>query len=275
MTHPALETSIGTKVRTFGKIMERICFVGDVHLGYATDPERAGLFCRFLRAVADFCAHVVILGDLFDFWFDYRTVIPRAFWQAVAALGELRQRGITVDYLMGNHDFGHWRFFRDELGIEPHRGDLERQWHGKRFYIAHGDGKMKGEWGYLALRWLLRNRAAQGLYRLLHPDVGIGIARWASHLSRRHASGGSQRLVESLESFALQKLRQGFDAVVLGHSHVPVLKALDRGWYLNPGGWLDPEPRFAYFDGHQLRLMRVREFIDAIGRNSSSSAISL
>ncbi len=257
--------------------MERVCFLGDVHLGWgkpAEQRERTALLREFLSAVPEQYGHVVILGDLFDFWFDYRTVVPRDFWEIVAALGALHRQGVSVDYLIGNHDFGHWRFFRDELGIEPSTTDIVRCWQGKRFYIAHGDGKMPGDWGYLLLRSVLRNRIAQSLYRCLHPDLGIGLARWASRMSRHHAGAASQRVVEALEQFAARKLAEGYDVVVLGHSHVPTLKAFATGWYVNPGGWLEGEPLFATFDGETLALRSVREFLSAMGKKFSSSAAS-
>jgi UDP-2,3-diacylglucosamine hydrolase len=256
--------------------MERICFLGDVHLGCGTPSEQraqAALLCEFLRALPGRYSHVVILGDLFDFWFDYRTVIPRAFWDTVAVLGALPHQGVTVDYLIGNHDFGHWRFFREELGIEPSTTDLERCWHGKRFYIAHGDGKIPGDWGSLLLRSILRSRLAQSLYRWIHPDIGIGLARWASRTSRQHTGTPPRDVVEGLEAFAARKLAEGYDIVVLGHSHVPVLKPFPTGWYVNPGGWLEGEPLFASFDGERLELLPVRGFLAAMGEKSSSSAM--
>ncbi|MCS6965238.1 MAG: UDP-2,3-diacylglucosamine diphosphatase [Candidatus Kapabacteria bacterium] len=258
--------------------MACICFLGDVHLGCGTGTEqrkRALLFQEFLAALPGYCSHLVILGDLFDYWFDYRTVIPKDFWAIVAALGMLRHHGIAVDYIIGNHDFGHWRFFRDELDIIPCSKDIVRKWHGKRFYISHGDGKMPGDWGYLLLRAILRNGLAQSLYRWLHPDVGIGLARWASRNSRLHAAPLSQRLAQSLESFAQRKLAEGYDVVVLGHSHLPTLKPLGAGWYLNPGGWLVTDPLFARFDGQELELIAVRDFLSAMGKKSSSSAINV
>lgn len=254
--------------------MERICFLGDIHLGCGSaseQRERAALLCTFLSALPGRYSHVVILGDLFDFWFDYRTVIPRPFWETVAALGALR-RAVTVDYIIGNHDFGHWRFFREELGIEPSTTDLDRCWHGKRFYLAHGDGKIPGDWGYLLLRSVLRSRAAQSLYRWLHPDIGIGLARWFSQASRQHAGVAPRHVIEGLEAFAARKLAEGYDVVVLGHSHVPTLKAFPEGWYVNPGGWLENEPLFASFDGEHLELLSVRAFLAAMGEKSSSSA---
>jgi UDP-2,3-diacylglucosamine hydrolase len=247
---------------------QRICFFGDVHLGYGSAAEqqhRTTLLCEFLRALPGYYTHVVILGDLFDYWFDYRTVIPKGFWEVLAALAGLRRHGVTVDYVIGNHDFGHWRFFREELGIEPLGTDIERCWHGKRFYIAHGDGKIPGDWGYALLRSVLRNPLAQSLYRWLHPDVGISLARWVSHGSRRYAGPSAERLSYALESFAAERIRQGYDVVVLGHSHIPVLKPLETGWYANPGGWLVEDPLFVAFDGTQPQLCSVQRFLAAMG----------
>ncbi len=257
--------------------MPRVCFFGDVHLGYGSrseQRERTELLCTFLAHLPSYCSHVVILGDLFDFWFDYRSTIPKEFWQAVAALGALRRSGVEVDYIIGNHDFGHWRFFREELGIEPLSSDIERYWYGKRFYITHGDGKLPSDRGYRLLRSLLRSRVAQRLYRLLHPDIGIALARWASRASRLHAGVPPHHLVDNLESFAQALLAAGYDAVVAGHSHVPALKRFGAGWYVNPGGWLTDDPLFASFDGERIELLSVRAFIAAMGGNCSSSASS-
>ncbi|MEN3027482.1 MAG: UDP-2,3-diacylglucosamine diphosphatase [Chlorobiota bacterium] len=254
--------------------MAHVCFFGDVHLGCGSRAEqrrRAELLTTFLLCLPSRYSHVVIIGDLFDFWFDYRTVIPKLFWDTVAALGTLRRRGVSIDYIVGNHDFGHWRFFKEELGIEPKREGVQCLWNGRRFYIAHGDGTMPEDWGYRLLRSLLHSRWAQSLYRLLHPDIGIQLAQWASRASRQHTALPPQRLIASLEAFAAQKLAEGYDVVVLGHSHYPVLKELGNGWYVNPGGWLTEEPLFASFDGGHLELVSVRRFLAAIGANPPAS----
>lgn len=203
-----------------------------------------------------------IVGDLFDYWFDYRTAVPRDFVRTLGALASVVDSGIPVDYVIGNHDFGHRDFFTAELGIAVHTTDIERTLAGRRCYISHGDGKAFNDTGYLILKRILRARLSRFLFRMVHPDIGIGIASFASHRSRAHTSAkhyGGERPGESdgLYAFAERRIEaDGFDLVVMGHSHVAQRVEFATGTYINLGSWLGDDRHYLALDQSLLELRR-------------------
>ena len=133
----------------------KICFISDVHLGYDKGEKEAAkeqLFLDFLKKIQTDVDTIVIAGDLFDYWFDYRTVVPKDFVRVLAALYEMKDKGIEIEYLMGNHDFGHWLYFENDLAIKIHGDDIIREWGNKKFYISHGDAKSYNDTGYKILK---------------------------------------------------------------------------------------------------------------------------
>jgi len=234
-----------------------VYFVSDVHLGYgsrSTDADRERLLVRLLERFAHDAAHIFIVGDLFDAWFDYRTVVPKHHVRTLAALASLRDAHIPITYLMGNHDFGHHTFFSEELGIHVVGGDVDATIGTTKFYVAHGDGKAAADTGYLVLRAILRNRVAQALYRWIHPDIGIAVASGTSHGSRDITSRREIDADDGLRAFAIDKLRQGFDVVVMGHRHQVHSEESNGGLYINLGHWLCDEPTFGVFDPATQRI---------------------
>lgn len=241
-------------------------FFSDVHLGLGSEQssrEREHRVVRFLEQVGTSGADTLwIVGDLFDYWFDYRTVIPRQFVRTLGALAALADAGIAIEYVVGNHDFGHRDFFEKEIGLRLHPGDVEREIDGMRVYVSHGDGKAFNDRGYAILKKVLRSPISNRLWRLLHPDVGIGLAARASRKSREHTTSkgyGESRPGESdgLEAFAKQKIDEGFDLVVMGHNHAVVDRPHGSGRYINLGAWLTPPGRYLVIDGGEVEL---REF---------------
>ncbi|MCS6999830.1 MAG: UDP-2,3-diacylglucosamine diphosphatase [Candidatus Kapabacteria bacterium] len=245
-----------------------VYFLSDVHLGYGTQEharQREALLIELLSVIAPTAEVLFIVGDLFDYWFEYRTVVPRAFFRTLAALDQLRRAGTQIEYIIGNHDFGHHDFFEKELGIVLHWQDIERTIHGKRFYIAHGDGKVAGDWGYALVRPVLRSRLANVLYRWIHPDIGISLARLSSHKSRQRTMQWDDGTSDSLETFAEQKIcRDGMDYVVMGHRHRPAMKTFSCGdhvgTYINLGDWMS-QPLVGMFDGERFLLEPVERVI--------------
>ena len=223
-------------------------FFSDVHLGLGTPEssrERERLLLRFLDHVGSSDAETLwIVGDLFDYWFEYRSVISRHFVRTLGALAELADAGVQIEYLMGNHDFGHRDFFEMEIGARVYPGDVEREIYGRRVYISHGDGKAFNDTGYVILKKVLRSPISNRLWRGLHPDIGIGLAARASRKSRDHTETkhyGGERPGEGdgLEHFARKKIEEeGFDLVVMGHNHRRVDVRIGEGRYINLGDWL-------------------------------------
>lgn len=241
-----------------------VCFISDVHLGYYSgrrNREIEDLLLSLLERVSSYCEVLVIVGDLFDFWFDYKQVIPRHFFRVVNKLFELKEKGVKIEYLMGNHDFGHYNFFNTFLNINVYEGDISREFYGKKFYISHGDGKIKKDTGYSILKFILRNKVSRFLFRWIHPDIGIWVASRSSKKSRNYTDKRSRKDFDSLFDFAKKKIDLGYDYVVLGHTHKSEIKSYKNGFYINLGSWLSL-PEVGIFDGIDFKLLPVEQVIN-------------
>ncbi len=221
----------------------RVLVVADAHLGQVP-PAVAAAFHRFLDAVPDLGDALVINGDLFDFWFEYRAVIPRRHFATVAKLQAVRARGIPITFVGGNHDRWGGDFLIHDLGIAYYPGEAEVELVGRRALVAHGDGLTEQHWSAKLLHRVLRHRVTIRLFRALHPDVGF----WIAHqLSRKLADNTRDRAVldraeRAQARYAEQLLarRPDLELVVLAHTHRPALTQLPNGRaYVNPGAFLD------------------------------------
>ena len=237
-----------------------ILFISDIHLGYYSrqqDIEIENRFIKFLQSVPDNCQKLFIVGDLFDYWFEYKSVIPKYFIRTLAEIYNLRKRGIEIEYLMGNHDFGHIDFFEKELGIPVIKDDIERTFSGKKFYISHGDGKSDKDLGYKILKKILRSPLSMRLFQILHPDFGIGIARHSSQQSRKHTDTKHYGNEDAMKLFSREKIKQGFDYVVMGHRHKAEIINYGNGYYINLGAWLKT-PTYGIFENNQFKLIEFK-----------------
>ena len=208
-------------------------FVSDAHIGGGNPDAEQRLF-RFLESIRGRAQSLHILGDLFEFWFEYGRAIPKPGFRALAELAELSRLGTRIGYLKGNHDFWFKDFWRRELGADA-ADELDVRLDGKRVYLAHGD-VLDHALVPRFFRALMRSRLDGWLYSLLHPDVGIGLALAVARVSR--AESAKPSLVEDMARFAGGKLGSGFDIVIMGHSHVPELRQVNGGTYINIGDWL-------------------------------------
>ena len=213
--------------------------VSDLHLG-AAPREVEQKFLAFLRSLPRTAGSLVINGDLFDFWFEWRTVLPRRGFRVLAALADLVDAGVPVLWIAGNHDCWGGEIIREDAGVDYHVGAWEGRIAGWSARLEHGDGLRKVEdRRYRALRHVLRNPLAIRAMRLLHPDVGSWLASSSSHASRTHRArdGGA-----GLRAVAMSQLaRAGSpELLVFGHSHVATLeRGPGRSVYANAGSWLD------------------------------------
>ena len=236
--------------------MARAFFISDAHLGLdprEQETEKENRLLSFLRHVERNGTHLFIVGDLFDAWFEYRTVIPKGYHRLLTALEDLTRKGIHVHYLAGNHDYWMGNYFHEYLGIniafEPFAVTID----GKKFYIHHGDGLAGKDVGYRILKSVLRNPLAIWLYSWLHPDIGINLAKFSSKTSRGYTANKDYGEEDSLYKFAAGKMAEGFDYVVMGHRHKPVVARIKTGTYVNLGDWISS---FTYgdFSGGELVL---------------------
>ena len=215
------------------------CYViSDVHLGHASDDVERSLL-SFLRALPGRAGSLVINGDLFEFWFEWRTVVPRSGVRVLAALMDLRDAGIPMTMVAGNHDCWGGDVLRD-AGVRFQTGPWEGVLGGWRARVEHGDGlREKEDRGYRVLRRVLRNRLAIRAYRLLHPDLATRLAMGSSQTSRSYQPRDEGRGLRAVAAAQL-KQRADLELLVYGHSHVATLERTDSGGvYANAGSWLD------------------------------------
>ncbi|HFE51918.1 MAG TPA: UDP-2,3-diacylglucosamine diphosphatase [Bacteroidetes bacterium] len=222
---------------------ERVFFISDAHLG-AADPEREAHktehLIRFLDHLDPAADRLIIVGDLFDFWFEYRYVIPSRYFRVLSRLQLLVERGMRVDYVPGNHDFWVRDFLPTTLGVQVHRPSLDARLLGRRLFVLHGDGLRRDDYGYRFLKKVLQNPINIALFRWLHPDIAYGLAHFFAELSRKQKGEPYQEVDDSdYIEFGQQKLREGYDVVVLAHTHKARLLKLESGVFLNPGEWLE------------------------------------
>lgn len=232
-------------------------FLSDIHL--ETRPNDNGKeylvsFLNFLQSLEKSAERIFLIGDIFDFWFEYKYAIPKNYFSVLHQLAKLRDRNIEIIYLAGNHDFHLGSFFENELGIKTFSNEWTGEISGKKFYIYHGDGIYKKDYGYRILKKILRNPTNIKLYRLLHPDLGIPLARFISGSSRRH-SNKSKNHNDYIE-FARERFKEGYDYVVMGHIHKPTSFEESGKKYINIGDWIE---NFTYgvFDNNDLTLQSI------------------
>ncbi len=236
-------------------------FLSDVHLGVGSaDEERIKqrrLLTLFQR-IRQTRARLYIVGDLFDFWYEYRHALPRGHHRILAALEELRDAGIEIAYLAGNHDFAIGRFFSSDLGIAVVRDDLEFHHDGKSFYLYHGDGLALKDTGYKILKAVLRNRLAQWAFRWLHPDLGFALAHATSHGSRKYTQNKNYGANDGMLIEARKRIAAGADFVIMGHRHKPLKTPIGDGIYVNLGDWMR-HFSFAVYENKEIRLYTIRD----------------
>lgn len=236
----------------------KIYFISDAHLGREStllESQKEQKLLAFLSQIEAECETLYILGDLFDFWFEYKNLIPKQFASILFALKKLKNSGSHIIYLAGNHDFWLGDFLPQQLGIAVHPDFLEVSHQGKKLFLTHGDGLAKKDIGYRILKKILRNRVNIWLYRQLPTDFSYRLAKKVSHSSGDYNREKDLTFLEEYKKFAQEKINSGFDFVIMGHIHQPILEKLDKGYYVNVGDWMK---NFSYgvMEKGELRLER-------------------
>jgi UDP-2,3-diacylglucosamine hydrolase len=219
----------------------RVVVLSDIHLGsnpQAAVPNRLDALLELLRSLPGRCTHLVLAGDVFEFWMEYQHYISKHHFEFLRCLADLRDRGLEIHLLAGNHDFDLGVFFEKTLGLHVwHDGDLQLKVGDKTLCFAHGDGKAFSDKSYRMVRKIIRHRISGLLWRLIHPDWGMNLANAVGRLSRDAGESKSIPFAE-YQSWADRELSHGADAVIHGHIHVPILEKRSAGLYACIGQWL-------------------------------------
>ena len=226
---------------------KKLYFASDFHLGVPNTEkslQREKLLVQWLEEVSKDADEIFLVGDIFDFWFEYKHAIPKGFIRFQGKIAELTDRGIPIHFFTGNHDMWMFDYHEKELGIIMHREPYIIEADGKKILIGHGDGLGPGDKGYKFIKKIFNNRFFQWCFARLHPNFGIGIANYFSRSSRA-ATGDSEEkfLGEEKEFLVLYTKKflekEHVDYFVFGHRHLPiVLKVGEESTYFNLGDWL-------------------------------------
>ncbi len=242
--------------------IKNIYFLSDFHLGapdYVSSLEREKRIVRFLDEIKNATSHIFILGDLFDFWYEYKKVVPKGFVRILGKLAELTDNGIIIKFFVGNHDMWMNGYFEEQLNIEVFHEPHAFEFNGKKFFVGHGDGLGPKDHKYKFIKKIFRNKISKALFGALHPGSGIGLADYFSRKSRASAGTKDEKFLgehkEWLIIFAKQTLeKEHYDYFIFGHRHFPVdYKLSDTSRYINLGDWIKYNS-FAVFDGTDITL---------------------
>lgn len=244
-------------------------FVSDLHLGasYFMDPrEHEKRVCEWLRSIVPTARRLFLLGDILDYWFEYKYVIPRGFVRFFGTLAELSDSGVEVTWIIGNHDIWIFDYLPSELGIKVVDGVLDTTLDGHRFIMAHGDGLGPIPTKERLMRAIFRNRICQRLFASVHPRWTVGVAYgWSAHNRRKHHTGPTARQlpIGPLEKWvdthigSTDKSAHPVDFYVFGHYHTMVNKLIGNSHLIVLGDWIT-NMSFGTFDGQKFRLHRVK-----------------
>lgn len=239
-------------------------FISDLHLGasYIADPRaHERRVVEFLDHIAPDCKRLFLLGDILDYWWEYRTVVPRGFTRFFGALARLADSGVEIVWFKGNHDIWIFDYLPQEIGLTVHDGIMVTELDGHRFLMEHGDGVGRLPWSFRKLRGLFRNRVAQKLYAAIHPRWTIGFAHsWSSHSRKQGGYTPSERAGDNLVNFArtynADHADEKIDFFIFGHCHTILDSTLpDGSKIIILGDWIS---RFSYavWDGKDITMKR-------------------
>jgi len=245
---------------------KKIYFVSDVHLGapaLKNNKEREQLFARWLDSIREDAAELYLMGDIFDFWFEYRKVVPRGFTRVLGRLADMSDQGISIHFFAGNHDLWVFDYLPNEIGLTLHRDELVTEIYGKKFFLAHGDGLDPADKGYLFLKKIFTSKKLQWVFARLHPNFAFHLAhRWSesSRLSKLNRQEEFKVKNESMFKFAENYLeKKWIDYFIFGHRHrMAEVEVKKNSGMILLGDWIS---NFSYgvFDGEKVVLNKFND----------------
>ena len=244
-----------------------IYFASDLHLGMQPLDDslrREKLFVQWLDEISDKAKELWLLGDIFDYWFEYKKVVPRGFTRFLGKLATLSDSGVKIHLITGNHDIWIFDYLSKETGIEVHREPVIRNWNNQKFHLGHGDGLGKGDWNYKLLQSMFKNRILQWFYARFHPNGSTSFAHWWSRKSRMKL-GAFENFKNADHEHQVQYARKSIvdepDVAyfIFGHRHIPFdIRISEKSRVICLGDWIG---NFTYgvFDGTDFKLKKYLE----------------
>lgn len=244
----------------------KIYFVSDVHLGapaLKNNQERELLFARWLDSIKNDVAELYLLGDIFDFWFEYRKVVPRGFTRILGRLADMADNGVSIHFFTGNHDVWVFDYLPREIGMKLHKSELVAEIKGKKFFLAHGDGLDPNDKGYLFLKKIFTSKRLQWWFSRIHPNFAFHMAhQWSksSRLSKLNRQEEFKVKNEAMFKFAEKYLeKEWIDYFIFGHRHRIVnVEVKPHSRFILLGDWIT---NFSYgvFDGKNFVLNKFEQ----------------
>ena len=241
---------------------KKIYFLSDFHLGAPNASEsliREKKIIKFLDEIKTNAGRIFIVGDLFDFWYEYKKVVPKGYVRILGKLAEITDEGIPVHFFVGNHDMWMSDYFQQELNIPVYFEPASFEFNGKLFLVGHGDGLGPGDKGYKFIKKIFRNKACRWLFGIFPPYFGMGVAHYFSRKSRAQTGQTEEVFLgedkEWLISYCKKVIaKEHYDFLIFGHRHLPIdFKLNDRSRYINLGDWIKYFS-YAVFEGEDLTL---------------------
>jgi UDP-2,3-diacylglucosamine hydrolase len=241
---------------------KKIYFASDFHLGapdYKSSREREDRVVKWLNEVRKDAQEIFLVGDVFDFWFEYKHAVPKGYVRLLGTIASITDSGIPVHFFTGNHDMWAFDYLPKEIGVIMHKEPITREFNNKNFYIGHGDGLGPGDHGYKFIKKVFRSPISQWLFARLHPNLGISMADFWSKKSRVATGNDDEKFLgdenEWLVLYSKEILaKQHFDYFIFGHRHLPLDIDLGKNSkYVNLGDWIKYNT-YAVFDGENLQL---------------------
>ena len=235
-----------------------IYFISDVHLmlnDTAEERQKRKSLYRFLNYVRTTRGTLFFVGDLFDFYFEYPDMIPKAYFDFYNKAYQLKKAGVNLRFIAGNHDYWLLDFMKEKIMSQAYFDDTTFSLKGKNFYITHGDGLLSWDYGYRILKKIIRSPFFTWCFRLLHPTIGYSIAKKVSRTKNHpeHSELLKEKIRNELTKFASGHFEKGFDYMVCGHYHLNEIIDVGKGKLAVLGDWQDQQS-YAVFDGRELTL---------------------
>lgn len=235
-------------------------FISDLHLSLDPSDEevqRQKRLFHFFRYISETKGTLFIVGDLFDFYFEYNDVIPKDYFQFYMEINRLKESGVNIHFILGNHDYWVSHFITETLMDKVHESDFEFSINNKTFLLTHGDGLLSWDRGYRIMKKIIRSSLFVWFYKWLHPNVGYWIAKKISgnKVHYIHSDEYNKKVLDDLSMFAQEKIESGIDYILCGHYHQFTEKQIDEGKLLILGDWFSFDS-YAVFDGEILALKR-------------------